>query len=113
MKAATIVQQAIPAVQQQRVLGELGRVGTTGLPDGVGEIGGEPGFATQIRHAMESLVETGREADAAVMAVATGGEGSIHGSMIRLQEADLQLRFVVQLRNRAISAYEEVMRLQV
>ncbi len=79
---------------------------------GVGEAGGAE-FVGKVKEMVGSLVESGREADSAVMDMATGGPADMHTAMIKIQEADVGLRFVVQLRNRAVSAYEEIMRLQV
>jgi len=37
----------------------------------------------------------------------------IHGTMLALQKADLSMRLMLQVRNKLVSAYEEVMRMQV
>lgn len=70
-------------------------------------------FIGQVREALDSLVETGAEVDHSVMELMGGGETDLHTSMVQMGRTDLELRFVVQVRNRAIAAYEEVMRLQV
>ena len=41
------------------------------------------------------------------------GEGSTVETMIALSRADLSLRFVVALRDRALAAFEDLMRMQV
>lgn len=41
------------------------------------------------------------------------GRTDIVDAMMALSRADLSLRFVVTLRNRALEAYQEIMRLQV
>jgi len=41
------------------------------------------------------------------------GQGDIVESLMALSRADLSLRFVVSLRNRALDAYNEIMRLQL
>ncbi len=84
-------------------------------PGGVKPAGETQGaqFASKVREAVGSLVETGAEADHSVMTLLSGGETDLHTAMVQMGEADLQLRFMVQLRNRAIAAYDEVMRLQV
>ncbi len=77
-----------------------------------GEVGGSE-FVGKVKELMGSMVDTGRAADSAAVDMMTGGESDMHTAMVKIQEADLGLRFVVQLRNRAVSAYEEIMRLQV
>jgi flagellar hook-basal body complex protein FliE len=42
-----------------------------------------------------------------------GGEKNLHEAMIAMEKADITLRFAVQVRNKAIEAYQEIMRIQV
>tara|TARA_B100001996_G_scaffold180997_1_gene138194 strand:- start:568 stop:870 length:303 start_codon:yes stop_codon:yes gene_type:complete len=37
----------------------------------------------------------------------------IHGTMVALEKAELSMRLMLQIRNKLVSAYEEVMRMQV
>jgi len=37
----------------------------------------------------------------------------IHGTMLALEKADLSMRLMLQVRNKLVSAYEEVMRMHV
>ncbi|MBL4824995.1 MAG: flagellar hook-basal body complex protein FliE [SAR324 cluster bacterium] len=37
----------------------------------------------------------------------------IHGTMLALEKADLSMRLMLQIRNKLVNAYEEVMRMQV
>ena len=37
----------------------------------------------------------------------------IHGTMLALEKADLSMRLMLQVRHKLVSAYEEVMRMQV
>ena len=37
----------------------------------------------------------------------------IHGTMLALEKAELSMRLMLQIRNKLVSAYEEVMRMQV
>lgn len=71
------------------------------------------GFAGKVNEAVGSLVDTGAKVDSNVMTLLSGGETDLHTTMVQMGEVDLELRFMVQLRNRAIAAYDEVMRLQV
>jgi flagellar hook-basal body complex protein FliE len=41
------------------------------------------------------------------------GSGDVHEAMIALQQADLALQLTVQVRNKLISAYQEIMRMPV
>lgn len=52
-------------------------------------------------------------ADKMVIDLATGKDTNIHNTMMELEKADIALKYTVQLRNRALNAYEELMRIQV
>jgi flagellar hook-basal body complex protein FliE len=52
-------------------------------------------------------------ADALIEDVATGGPTRIHEVMAATSQAGLAVDLLVQVRDRALEAYQEVMRLQV
>jgi len=52
-------------------------------------------------------------ADMAMQHLHGGGEKNLHAAMIAMEKADIALRFAVQVRNKAIDAYQEIMRMQV
>ena len=54
-----------------------------------------------------------QQADQAIQQLHAGGEQSLHEAMISMEKADISLRYMVQVRNKAIEAYQEVMRMQV
>ena len=43
----------------------------------------------------------------------TGEAKHLHEAMIAIEEADISLRMLVQMRNKVQQAYEEIMRLQI
>lgn len=52
-------------------------------------------------------------ADRAVQEVALGSNRSLHSVMIELEEARLGFQLLLQVRNRVLEAYQEVMRTQL
>jgi len=52
-------------------------------------------------------------ADQAIQQLHGGGERNLHEAMIAMEKADISLRFAVQVRNKALDAYQEIMRMQV
>jgi flagellar hook-basal body complex protein FliE len=52
-------------------------------------------------------------ADQAVLKANTGESVNLHELMIAMEKADISLRLMVQVRNKAIDAYHEIMRMQV
>ncbi len=53
-----------------------------------------------------------KEADQAIKEL-TSGEGDIVQAMIAMQKAEISFQTMVEVRNRLVSAYEEIMRMQV
>jgi flagellar hook-basal body complex protein FliE len=52
-------------------------------------------------------------ADAAMADFAAGGSADLHSVVLQMQEASLQLKLGVQVRDRLLEAYQDIMRLQV
>jgi len=51
--------------------------------------------------------------DNAIKQLQTGDAKHLHDVMIAVEEADISLRMLVQMRNKALTAYEEIMRMQI
>jgi flagellar hook-basal body complex protein FliE len=66
-------------------------------------------FASAIQH-VESSTQT---ADTAVRAYLNGDNQELHSTILATQSADLDFEMFLQVRNKVVSAYEEIMRLQV
>ena len=54
-----------------------------------------------------------QQADRTVQTLHGGGEKNLHEAMIAMEQADISLRYLVQVRNKAIEAYQEIMRMQL
>jgi flagellar hook-basal body complex protein FliE len=70
------------------------------------------GFADSLTRLVASVQETNAEANSAVARM-LDGSGEVHDAMIALQRADLTLQFTVQVRNKLVQAYQEIMRMSV
>ncbi|HEB49688.1 MAG TPA: flagellar hook-basal body complex protein FliE [Desulfobulbus sp.] len=73
----------------------------------------EQSFAKIMTDMVSQVNDRQQAADRAVQEVQAGGAKNLHEAMIALEEADISLRFLVQVRNKAMEAYQEIMRLQV
>jgi flagellar hook-basal body complex protein FliE len=71
------------------------------------------GFADLIKDSIESVNRKQIEADQAAASLASGQNSNIHEVMIKMEEAEISLRLMVQMRNKVVEAYQEVMRMQV
>ncbi|MFO8085997.1 MAG: flagellar hook-basal body complex protein FliE [Desulfobacterales bacterium] len=61
----------------------------------------------------EETEKSMQNADQAVLKANTNGSVELHEMMIAMEKADISLRLLVQIRNKAIDAYQEIMRMQV
>ena len=52
-------------------------------------------------------------ADKQLRELALGGTRNLHEVMIAVEEAKLSLQLMVQIRNRALEAYQDVLRMQI
>ena len=62
---------------------------------------------------LDSVNQNQLEAENKQAALLTSTEKDIHGTMIALEKADISMRLMLQIRNKLVSAYEEIMRMQV
>jgi len=65
------------------------------------------------KNAINSVNRQQRVADQAIEDLATGRNADIHRTMIEMEKADVSFQLVMQVRNKLITAYEEIMRIQV
>lgn len=72
-----------------------------------------PGFGDALGRGLQQVSSAEHRADALMTDVATGGTASVHDLMIATTEAGLATDVLVQVRDRALEAYHEVMRMQV
>ena len=71
------------------------------------------GFADTLQSMVSKVNENQVTADTAVEKLQTGESHNLHEVMISLEKADISLRMMVQVRNKVIEAYQEIMRMQV
>jgi flagellar hook-basal body complex protein FliE len=70
-------------------------------------------FSDTLRDAMDSVNEAQAHADDKLAQLAAGESPDIHGTMIALQEADITLRTMVSVRDKAVDAYQQIMNMQI
>ncbi|MFO7861559.1 MAG: flagellar hook-basal body complex protein FliE [Desulfosalsimonas sp.] len=71
--------------------------------------GPEGGFEKMLNETAQNL----KKADQAILEANTGGSTDLHDVMVAMEKADISLRLAVQVRNKAVDAYQEIMRMQV
>ncbi len=70
-------------------------------------------FSDIFKNAMTDVNQTEQSATVDMMKIATGQSDDLHTLTINSAKADLALRVVVQMRNKALDAYNEVMRISL
>jgi flagellar hook-basal body complex protein FliE len=80
--------------------------------NGVREPDGET-FAQTLTQAVARTEGLQDKAKQAVQAFNTGESQSLHDTMVAMEKADISLRFMTQVRNKAVDAYKQIMRMQV
>ena len=73
---------------------------------------GKP-FSSVLKDAITDINKLQTNADEAIAQVQLGNTASIHEAMIALEKAGLSFRAMMQVRNKIMDAYQEVMRIQV
>jgi flagellar hook-basal body complex protein FliE len=74
---------------------------------------GRGSFAGVLESSLAEVNQLQQKADAAITALATGDKASLHDTMIAIEQADVSFRLMMQVRNKIVEAYQEIMRIQV
>ena len=69
-------------------------------------------FGNMLARSLEEVNRLHMAADEAVENLAAGKQKNIHETMIALERADVAFQLLMQVRNKIISAYETIMRMQ-
>jgi flagellar hook-basal body complex protein FliE len=77
-----------------------------------GAASGSP-FGTVFSDAVQQVESFQKNADASINRFLSGEGEEIHKVALAAQQADLSFQLFLQVRNKVVSAYEEVMRMQM
>ncbi|HEX4353728.1 MAG TPA: flagellar hook-basal body complex protein FliE [Polyangiales bacterium] len=70
-----------------------------------------PSFADQVAEFISGVDSTQKTSRTQAEEFAVGHSNDIHGTMIAVEQADISLRLLANVRNRAVDLYREVMRM--
>jgi len=73
----------------------------------------ESGISRTFEKLLQDVNQQQLNAEAKQVELLVTDNKDIHGTMLALEKADLSMRLMLQIRNKLVSAYEEVMRMQV
>ncbi|MCW2277946.1 flagellar hook-basal body complex protein FliE [Heliophilum fasciatum] len=70
-------------------------------------------FGDFLQSAVKGVQQLEKEANQQAVALVSGQSNDLHQVMIAAEKASMAVQLTVQVRNKAIEAYNEIMRLQV
>ncbi len=70
-------------------------------------------FSEALKNSMNDVNSIQKESDLATTKLANGQIDDLHQVMITAQKASISLQATVEIRNKAIEAYQEIMRMQI
>jgi len=73
----------------------------------------EKSFGDTIKDAVSKVNDLQSGADQVANKLASGDSVEIHQAMIAMQKASMALQFTIQVRNKVLDAYQEIMKMQV
>jgi flagellar hook-basal body complex protein FliE len=68
-------------------------------------------FLTTLRGAVDQVSQLQSEANMKVSTMLSGNGQDVHSAMIAVQKADLAFELMVEMRNKIVSAYQEISRI--
>jgi flagellar hook-basal body complex protein FliE len=79
----------------------------------IGAGGDNDTFGTVLKDSIEKVNKLQIDAGKAIEGFAKGEVNNVHDTMIAIEKANISFNLMVQVRNKLVQAYEEIMRTQV
>jgi flagellar hook-basal body complex protein FliE len=73
----------------------------------------EGGFGEILKDAISTVNELQKQSDQEIQKLMTGESQDLHTTMIAVQKADLSFQMMMQVRNKIVQAYQQIMGMQV
>lgn len=70
-------------------------------------------FATILKDSLEKVNETQIQSDEMTQKLINGDDVELHDVMISAQKANITLQATLEVRNKAVEAYQEIMRMNI
>ncbi len=98
----------------------IGRIGLGGITDprlAYGQVPSAPAggssFVDHLRNAVEKVDQGQVRRDDAVESMVSGQVGEVHDVMIAAEEAQLSFELMLEVRNKLLESYQQIMQMQV
>jgi flagellar hook-basal body complex protein FliE len=79
----------------------------------VGQTGGGGGFQDVLASAIQQVEAVHQNAAQSVERFLTGDGEELHTTILATQQAELSMDLFLQMRNKVVGAYQEIMRMQI
>jgi flagellar hook-basal body complex protein FliE len=83
------------------------------MPQVQGKEKGGAVFGDVLKDAISTVNELQKQSDQEIQKLMTGESQDLHKTVIAMQKADLSFQMMMQVRNKIVQAYQEIMRMQV
>jgi flagellar hook-basal body complex protein FliE len=80
---------------------------------GIKESAPSESFGDVLRSAISTTNALQKQSDLEIQKLITGESQDLHATLIAVQKADLSFQMMMQVRNKLMQAYQEIMRTQV
>jgi flagellar hook-basal body complex protein FliE len=70
-------------------------------------------FGDMLKSAISTANELQKQSDVEIQKLMTGETQDLHTTLIAVQKADLSFQMMMQVRNKIVQAYQEIMRMQI
>jgi flagellar hook-basal body complex protein FliE len=97
-------------------INKIGSLSTADLlkqKSGAGAQGTNGDFANELKSAMNELNANQVESEKAMADIATGSVKDLHQAALAIDKAELSMKLMLEVRNKALNAYKEITRTQL
>ena len=70
-------------------------------------------FLDTLKDSIRDINQIQIQAEQAIADVVSGNKQDLHQTMVAIEKADVSFQLMMQVRNKIISAYEEILRMQI
>jgi flagellar hook-basal body complex protein FliE len=83
------------------------------MPQSAGNEKNGTAFGEILKDAISTVNKLQKQSDQDVQKLMTGESQDLHSTVIAMQKADLSFQMMMQVRNKIVQAYQEIMRIQM
>jgi flagellar hook-basal body complex protein FliE len=96
---------------------ELGGIAPTGATGAATKVGNtspvQKDFSAYLKDAVGEVNDLQQKASQAIQTLVGEGKGDLQDTLVALEKADVSFRLMMQIRNKIVEAYQEIVRMQM